>query len=136
MFDQGILGRNVFDAVYAAIRELLPYAPKDKYLVHGDFHFWNMLSDGSTVTGIVDWETAMYGDFMFDVAVLHLWHPQARFPERVREAWEAEGDAIPRFDERLLRYRLIKGLDGWVRMQGNTTCPAGDWNPRSRWNKR
>lgn len=78
----------------------------------------------------------MYGDFMFDVAVLHLWHPQARFPERVREAWEAEGDAIPRFDERLLRYRLIKGLDGWVRMQGNTTCPAGDWNPRSRWNKR
>jgi hygromycin-B 4-O-kinase len=54
----------------------------------------------------------MYGDFMFDAAVLHLWVPQLRFPHRFREAWEEKGQPIPHFDERLLCYQLFKGVDG------------------------
>ena len=37
-----------------------------------------MVLDGKKVTGIVDWEMAMFGDFMLDVAVLHLWAPEVK----------------------------------------------------------
>ncbi|MCS7460288.1 aminoglycoside phosphotransferase family protein [Paenibacillus doosanensis] len=112
LFDGGILEKDVFDAYYGRMVELSRFAPAERYLVHGDFHFGNMLSDGRTITGIVDWEIAMYGDFMLDAAVLHMWAPQLQFPYRVRERWAAEGRAIPYFEERLLCYLLFKGLDG------------------------
>jgi len=102
----------VFDQTYAAMIDLAQYAPKERYLVHGDFHLGNMLSDKGRITAIVDWEMAMYGDFMFDAAVLHLWVPQIGFPQRLQEFWEREGEEIPHFEKRLLCYQLFKGLDG------------------------
>ncbi|PUA37667.1 aminoglycoside phosphotransferase family protein [Paenibacillus elgii] len=112
LFESSFLEKDVFDRIYAAMMERIGYAPKERYLVHGDFHFGNMLSQNHAVTGIVDWEMAMYGDFMFDLAVLHVWAPIAQFPQRVREAWAEEGRSIPYFEERLLGYQLFKGLDG------------------------
>ena len=112
LFESSFLEKDVFDQTYAAMIDLAQYAPKERYLVHGDFHLGNMLSDGGRLTAIVDWEMAMYGDFMFDVAVLHLWVPQIGFPQRLREFWEREGEEIPHFEKRLLCYQLFKGLDG------------------------
>lgn len=112
LFETSFLERDVFDAVYAKMMELAQYAPEQRYLVHGDFHLGNMLSDGHAITGIVDWEMAMYGDFMFDAAVMHLWAPNVKFPQRLREAWEEQGILIPHFEERLLCYQLFKGVDG------------------------
>ncbi|UUZ92595.1 aminoglycoside phosphotransferase family protein [Paenibacillus sp. P25] len=66
LFEQSFLERDVFEKFYSIMIDLAQYAPKERYLVHGDFHFGNMLSDGHQITGIVDWEMAMYGDFMFD----------------------------------------------------------------------
>jgi hygromycin-B 4-O-kinase len=112
LFEGGILEQGVFERVYAAMMELAKHAPQERYLVHGDYHLGNMLASGGEITGIVDWEMGMYGDFMYDVAVLNLWSPQAGFPQRVREAWAAEGRDIPFFKERLLCYQIFKGLDG------------------------
>ncbi len=112
LFESSFLEKDVFERIYAEMMERIGYAPEERYLVHGDFHLGNMLSENHAVTGIVDWEMAMYGDFMFDLAVLHLWAPKAQFPQRVREAWAVEGRSIPYFEERLLGYQLFKGLDG------------------------
>jgi hygromycin-B 4-O-kinase len=112
LYENSFLERDVFEKIYAIMIDLAKYAPEERYLVHGDFHFGNMLSDGLAVTGIVDWEMAMYGDFMLDAAVLHLWMPQVQFPQRLRGAWEEKGHSIPHFEQRLLCYQLFKGVDG------------------------
>ena len=112
LFESSFLEKDVFERIYAAMMERIGHAPEERYLVHGDFHFGNMLARDQAITGIVDWEMAMYGDFMFDLAVLHLWAPKAQFPQRVREVWAEEGRSIPYFEERLLGYQLFKGLDG------------------------
>ena len=44
--------------------DLASVSPQETYLVHGDFHLGNMLTDGSNITAVVDWEMALYGDFM------------------------------------------------------------------------
>ncbi|PYI53145.1 phosphotransferase family protein [Paenibacillus flagellatus] len=112
LFESSFLEKDLFDRTYAAMIELAQYAPEERYLVHGDFHLGNMLSDDGRITAIVDWEMAMYGDFLFDAAVLHLWVPQIGFPQRLREHWERQGREIAHFEKRLLCYQLFKGLDG------------------------
>lgn len=112
LFESSFLEKDLFDQTYAEMIRLAQYAPKERYLVHGDFHLGNMLSDNGRITAIVDWEMAMYGDFMFDVAVLHLWVPQIGFPNLLRKFLEQEGKEIAHFEKRLLCYQLFKGLDG------------------------
>lgn len=121
LFERSFLERDLFDRWYALMIDLARSAPEERYLVHGDFHFGNMLSDGSALTGVVDWEMAMYGDFVFDLATQHLWTPHFRVPQTVRETWAREGVDIPRFEERLLCALLFKGLDGlrFYAKQGN-----------------
>lgn len=42
-------------------------------LVHGDFGSNNVLSDGSSITGVIDWSEAMIGDPLYDVANIFFW---------------------------------------------------------------
>ncbi|MGM1047147.1 MAG: aminoglycoside phosphotransferase family protein [Bacillota bacterium] len=112
LYDESFLERPLFEEGYSAMMELLQYAPGSPLLVHGDFHLGNMLSDGSKVTGIVDWEMAMHGDFMFDVAGLHFWSSTLDFPQKVRDVCSANKVDIPHFEERLRCYMLVKAIDG------------------------
>ncbi|MBS4196831.1 aminoglycoside phosphotransferase family protein [Lederbergia citri] len=111
LFDHSFLEKEVFDYYYEMMMELSLYAPKEKYLVHGDFHLGNIISDGKNITGIVDWEMAMYGDFMFDLANLHFWAPQLQIPKVFRHTWNKAGEDIPYFRERLKCGMLFKGID-------------------------
>ncbi|UNK19148.1 aminoglycoside phosphotransferase family protein [Paenibacillus sp. N3/727] len=112
LYDESFLERPLFEEGYSAMMELLQYAPDSPLLVHGDFHLGNMLSDGRKVTGIVDWEMAMHGDFMFDVAGLHFWSSTLDFPQKVRDVCNANKVDIPHFEERLRCYMLVKAIDG------------------------
>lgn len=112
LYKDSFLERPLFEEGYLKTMELVKYAPSNPNLVHGDFHLGNMLSDGKNVTGIVDWELAMYGDFMFDLAGLHLWSPHLKFPEKVRNLWLESGKDIINFKERLRCYMLFKAVDG------------------------
>ncbi|MBS4219831.1 phosphotransferase [Bacillus sp. FJAT-49711] len=110
LFEHSFLEKEVFDYYYEMMMELSLSTPKEKYLVHGDFHLGNIISDGKDITAIVDWEMAMYGDFMFDIANLHFWAPQLQIPQVFLAAWDDEG--IPNFRERLKCGMLFKGIDG------------------------
>jgi hygromycin-B 4-O-kinase len=112
LYKQSFLEKSLFQEGYLAMMELSKYSPGKPYLVHGDFHLWNMLSDGNRVTGLVDWELAMYGDFMFDLGVLHLWTPHLDFPQKVRNLWLEVGSDIIYFEERLRCHMLFKAIDG------------------------
>lgn len=50
-------------------------------IVHFDFSYANVLSDGSAVTGIIDWNGPFVGDHAFDIATL-LFYAYKRPPTR------------------------------------------------------
>jgi hygromycin-B 4-O-kinase len=112
LYKESFLEKSLFEEGYLAMMELIKYSPNIPHLVHGDFHLGNMLSDGKQVTGIVDWELSMYGDFMFDLAILHLWSPHLDFPQKVRNLWLENGTDIVNFEERLRSHMLFKAVDG------------------------
>ena len=55
------------------IRRLAAFCPEDRHLVHGDFGSNNVLSDGTVITGVIDWSEAMFGDSLYDIANFFFW---------------------------------------------------------------
>lgn len=51
------------------MKSLIKYLPEHRYLVHGDYGFNNVISDGETITGVLDWGESTYGDFVYDYIV-------------------------------------------------------------------
>lgn len=47
-------------------------------LVHGDLLIHNLITDGTRLSGVVDWETAMFGDPDFDICRLIYYQELAR----------------------------------------------------------
>jgi aminoglycoside phosphotransferase (APT) family kinase protein len=63
--------------------------PSPPVLVHGDYHFGNMLFDNGRVTAVVDWEIAQLGQPLLDLCCISLSHVSA---EAVREMYGANRD--------------------------------------------
>jgi aminoglycoside phosphotransferase (APT) family kinase protein len=61
--------------------------PGPPVLVHGDYHFGNMLFDGGRVAAVVDWEIAQLGQPLLDLCCISLSHVA---PESVREMYQAD----------------------------------------------
>ncbi len=92
--------------------ELSTYSSSERYLVHGDFHLGNILADDRGITALIDWEMAMYGDFVFDLATFHLWTPSLQLPQYFLHYCKKKGVDIPNFEQRLRAALLCKSLDG------------------------
>ncbi len=90
--------------------ELLKFCPEDRYLVHGDYGFGNILSDGTRITAVIDWEASMYGDFLFDVAWLSFWSRKPDLESLYAEHLKSQNREVPHFAERILCYKLYIGL--------------------------
>jgi aminoglycoside phosphotransferase (APT) family kinase protein len=63
--------------------------PGPPVLVHGDYHFGNMLFDSGRVTAVVDWEIAQLGQPLLDLCCISLSHV---LPDAVREMYGADPD--------------------------------------------
>ncbi len=63
--------------------------PGPPVLVHGDYHFGNMLFDGGSVAAVVDWEIAQLGQPLLDPCCISLSHVTA---DSVREMYGADPD--------------------------------------------
>ena len=90
------------------VTQLAVHCPEDRRLVHGDFSSSNMLTDGRSITAIFDWDRALFGDALYDVANIFFWREENLQPliERLKE----QGLEIPRWNERILCYQLHIGL--------------------------
>jgi hygromycin-B 4-O-kinase len=69
LFQTTCLEKDVFDECYSRLMAYSAYNEPHRYFIHGDFHQWNILSDGQRITGIIDGNCA-YGDFLVDLAIL------------------------------------------------------------------
>ncbi|MDF2722722.1 MAG: hypothetical protein K0Q59_2397 [Paenibacillus sp.] len=111
LFRSTCLEKDVFEECYSRLMDFLPYNAPHRYFVHGDCHPWNLLSDGTKITGVID-PNSMYGDFLIDISVLAQSLPETGIVDRFLSYYERTGVDIPDFKERLIGATYFKGLDG------------------------
>ncbi len=110
LFKTSFLEKDFWDNAYNIILKLLPYCPEEKYLVHGDYGFDNILSNGRKITGVIDWEESMYGDFIYDVAWLDFWSKKTDYKNLYAKHYQAKKIKIINYEERILCYKIYIGL--------------------------
>ena len=127
MFDETLLDKVYFHDILARMTALLKYCPEERYLVHGDFGFGNVLAEAGKVTAVLDWAEARYGDFLYDVAWLDLGMPEMDFRSRFRDFYRAKGRDISRYEDRIACYQFYFSLDSqrWYAKTGQSE--ANDW---------
>jgi len=112
LFETTFLEREVWDGIYARMTELLAVCPEERYLVHGNYGFSNVLAENGGITAVLDWLGAKYGDFLFDVAWLDFWSTALDVRGRFAAHYAERGIAVPYYDERILCYQCYIALDG------------------------
>jgi hygromycin-B 4-O-kinase len=106
-----------FKEGYARLRERVDHCPEERHLIHNDLINRNVLVDGDRISAVLDWGSSMYGDFLYELAILIFyqpWFPAWRnidFAAETRAHYDAIGLDVPRFSERLACYTLRIGLD-------------------------
>ncbi len=110
LFETSFLEKDFWDKAYARMKELLEYCGDERFLVHGDYGFNNVLSDGKKITGVIDWECSVYGDFLFDVAWLSFWSQTLDYQDLYLKHSKERGVEIKNFNERMLCYKINVGL--------------------------
>src|SRR5207253_7082432 len=61
---RGGIGLAEFDAAAARVRELVAYAPEERWVVHNDLLNYNVRVDDQGVV-LLDWGASIFGDFLY-----------------------------------------------------------------------
>ncbi len=107
---QPFFDKNLFDEFFQEMQRLLPYCPSDRYLIHRDYGFDNVVSDRTRITGVLDWAEFGYGDFLYDLAYLDYFSQHIPYGALWRERAAVQGRDVPHYEERLCCYMLDIGL--------------------------
>ena len=108
--DNELLEKDVIEYLLKKYKALLKYCPEIKYLVHGDFGSNNATVDNHQITGVFDWELALYGDFLYDVAWLDFWGGNIDFKGIFLKHYQEKGVDTENYEERILCYKLNFGI--------------------------
>jgi hygromycin-B 4-O-kinase len=109
-------GTATFDAALVQLRDLLPVIPRTRHLVHSDLLNFNVLAANDRISAVLDWGSALYGDFLYDIAWFVYWAPvypawhAIDFAGEAAKHYQAIGLDVPRFAERLQVCLLHIGL--------------------------
>ncbi|MDF2653278.1 MAG: hypothetical protein K0Q73_9083 [Paenibacillus sp.] len=111
LFHTTCLEKDVFEECYNRLMAYSVYNEPHRHFIHGDFHLWNILSDGERITGIIDGNCS-YGDFLVDLTTLVGTLGRLDVVQAYQDYQEQAGIMIPNFKERLIGAHYFKGLDG------------------------
>lgn len=95
---------------------LAPGCPTLRNVIHSDLLNRNVFVAGSRLTGLIDWQCAMYGDHLYDLAWMTFWAPwhpglaAADVAGRARHHWSERDVDLQDFDLRLRCYEIHIGL--------------------------
>lgn len=111
-------GAAAFDKIRTVLETLVVDMPSERYLIHNDLLYRNVLVENSEISVIIDWGNSMYGDFLYDIALLVYywsWFPKWKdinIKQEVLAHYESIGLIVPDIEKRLLCYQIHIGLDG------------------------
>lgn len=106
---EGKYDKEVLKKAYNAIVKYVEFVSEERVLLHADYGFNNVLSDGIKITGVIDWGVSKYGDFLFDVAWLDYWSDFG-YSKVFKEYYQSIHKNIDKYEERLLCYKIYIGL--------------------------
>lgn len=69
------LGKTAFDRAMAEVSRLAPGCPDHRNVVHSDLLNRNVFISRGRVMGVIDWQCAMFGDHLYDLAWFTFWAP-------------------------------------------------------------
>jgi hygromycin-B 4-O-kinase len=90
------------------VMTLVECCPERRCLVHGDFGSYNVMTDRRRITAVIDWDRALFGDPLDEIANLLFWREECL--EQLTLALSAAADDEAAAKERLLCYQLRIGL--------------------------
>jgi hygromycin-B 4-O-kinase len=105
------LDKGLLEEVQARYLALMEFCPEERSLLHGDYGSNNVLTDGREITGVLDWENAMFGDPLFDMVGCYFWRTRLPCMEVQARYYETLPEKPPHYDERVACYALRVGLD-------------------------
>jgi hygromycin-B 4-O-kinase len=90
------------------VTQLALRCPEERRLVHGDFGSCNVLTDGHRITAVIDWDRALFGDPLYDIANLLFWREKPLKPlvERIKQ----QQSTAAHWNDRVFCYQLRIGL--------------------------
>lgn len=108
--DGAFLNKEIVELILDRYKQLVEYAPNIRHLVHGDYGFNNLMSDGAKITGVIDWELSKYGDFLYDTAWLSFWESEIDYADILFKHYNEKNVPVPNYNKRILCYKLHFGL--------------------------
>lgn len=88
--------------IYRSVAERIFTAPaRPARLLHNDFHRENILVDQGVVSGVIDWDNAIAGDPLYDLA--NVWHVFGEHFDRFMAGYRADVDVARFNDLRIFR---------------------------------
>jgi hygromycin-B 4-O-kinase len=116
-----LAGNEEAEAIYQQGRQrlldLIPFCPEERHLVHNDLLHFNLIMKGNQVAAVIDWGCALWGDFLYDLAMFTTWqfyYPAMagiNFAEAARRYFQAKNIPLAHFSERLQCYQIHLLLD-------------------------
>jgi hygromycin-B 4-O-kinase len=110
------LGQSAFDAAVAEVVRLAPGCPGHRHVVHSDLLNRNVFTSTGRVTGVIDWQCAMFGDHLYDLAWFTFWAPwhpgvaSIDWRRRALDRFRSTGADLNDADARLRCYEAHIGL--------------------------
>jgi hygromycin-B 4-O-kinase len=108
------IDHQLYDDCLERMASLIPFCPEDRCLVHGDFSFSDVLSNGKQITGVVDWQHCLIGDALFDFAKCYYWYcTSPRLKVWLEMIVQTQRGSV-HFDERFRCYMLKSAIEGLI----------------------
>lgn len=111
------LGGGPFEEAFAALQSLVSACPDVRHLVHSDLLNYNVLVQDNRLAAVIDWGSALFGDFLYDIAWFCFWSPWypawggIDFQAEAAAHYASLGIDVPLLEARLRCYQLHIGLD-------------------------
>jgi hygromycin-B 4-O-kinase len=110
------IGDAAFNEAFQRLEQLADEPPEGRHLVHGDLYCRNLLVSEDRISALIDWQCSVYGDFLYDIALLAYGAPW--FPAMEGIDWAVEARAhfasigldVPKLEERLRCCMIHVGL--------------------------
>lgn len=101
---------GAFEKLYSAFESSLCFISEERTLIHTDCSFDNICAKNGKISGLFDWEMAMYGDALYDIAWMDFWHGEYDIAFSYRRWAKEKGIQYEHYKERILCYQLHFGL--------------------------
>jgi hygromycin-B 4-O-kinase len=108
-------------AVVEAYAGLIDRCPEVRALIHGDFGSNNILADERQIRAVLDWEHAMVGDPLYDIANTYFWATHLPCMQLQAQHFDRTLADLPVYRDRITCYALRIGLE-----EAHESLRAGD----------